>query len=394
MRKKGPLCEFQNTVPERTFPPQKPFTLKGIGNNIVSSPYLFVNKMSDNVHRSQYDSPLKNRVIGAIKLGGKIREAARLFEVPESCARFWWSRFKKTGTTHNQPRSGRPRKVSTGGRKKLIEHAIKHRRLSLRALGKTLNPQISTNTTRRILADAGYHRRVARRKPYLKPLHRKFRREWAERHASWNANLWKHIIWSDECYIHINDKNGRIYVTRRPDEALDDECVINAFNSSDIKVMVWGCFTQNKKGPLVVLEYPGGKGGGMNTSRYIDQVLSGPLLTFYHNMKRSRRYMKLQQDNAPCHTSKKTMQWMSKNRIALFDHPPSSPDLNPIENIWHLLKNHVRSRPRTPTSTAELIQAVRDAWDSISIDTINSLVSSMPDRVDAVLAAEGGHTKY
>ena len=36
VRKKGPSCEFQNTVPERTFPPQKPFTLKGIGNDDVA----------------------------------------------------------------------------------------------------------------------------------------------------------------------------------------------------------------------------------------------------------------------------------------------------------------------------------------------------------------------
>ena len=36
MRKKGPSCEFQNTVPERTSPPQKPFTLKGIGKMTTS----------------------------------------------------------------------------------------------------------------------------------------------------------------------------------------------------------------------------------------------------------------------------------------------------------------------------------------------------------------------
>jgi hypothetical protein len=35
------------------------------------------------------------------------------------------------------------------------------------------------------------------------------------------------------------------------------------------------------KGPLVVLEYPGGKGGGMDSNRYREQVLEGVLLEFY-----------------------------------------------------------------------------------------------------------------
>ena len=40
------------------------------------------------------------------------------------------------------------------------------------------------------------------------------------------------------------------------------------FKQSSIRVMVWGCIMNGQKGPLVVLEYPGGKGGGMNSSRY------------------------------------------------------------------------------------------------------------------------------
>ena len=42
---------------------------------------------------------------------------------------------------------------------------------------------------------------------------------------------------------------------------------------------------EGRKGPLVVLEYPGGKGGGMNSKRYCEQVLEKALGDFYDKMK-------------------------------------------------------------------------------------------------------------
>ena len=220
------------------------------------------------------------------------------------------------------------------------------------------------------------------------------RLKWARKYQTWRLNHWEHVIWSDECYIFIGDTKGTVYVTRRPDEVLDDDCTIKTFSQSPIRVMIWACFAYGYKGPLVVLDYPGGPGGGMNSERYIEQVLSEDFKHFYGSVKRHRRYAIFQQDGAKCHTSKMTMQWLSKNSIKLFPHPASSPDLNPIENLWHTLKQHVRSREHPPTSLSELKQAVREAWDSISIDEINALVKSMPERVQAVLKAKGGHTKY
>ena len=46
-------------------------------------------------------------------------------------------------------------------------------------------------------------------------------------------------------------------------------CVIPKMKQSNIKAMVWAAVMLGKKAPLVVLEYPGGKGGGMKTERYI-----------------------------------------------------------------------------------------------------------------------------
>ena len=62
-------------------------------------------------------------------------------------------------------------------------------------------------------------------------------------------------------------------MTQCPDEEFDKDCLVPTFKQSSVRVMVWGCIMKGQKGLLVVLEYPGGKGGGMNTARYREQVL-------------------------------------------------------------------------------------------------------------------------
>ena len=48
--------------------------------------------------------------------------------------------------------------------------------------------------------------------------------------------------------------------------------------------MVWGCIMEGRKGPLVILKYSGGKGGGITAAQYQNQVLDGPLHDFYQQM--------------------------------------------------------------------------------------------------------------
>jgi hypothetical protein len=106
---------------------------------------------------------------------------------------------------------------------------------------------------------------------------------------------------------------------------------------------VWGIIAKGFKGPLVVLQYPGGKGGGMTAQRYIQQVLKGPFLPFYRQMKRQRPNFRFQQDGMASHCAKATQKWLTDHNIIIFPHPPTSPDLSPIEPVWHILKKHIRA---------------------------------------------------
>jgi len=78
--------------------------------------------------------------------------------------------------------------------------------------------------------------------------------------------------------------------------------------------------------------------------------------------------------------------------------PPNSPDLNPIENVWALLKRALRKRfsklERRTHSAAELFQAAKEEWDLIPQETLDGWIQRMPERLQALLDANRGHTKW
>jgi transposase len=75
-------------------------------------------------------------------------------------------------------------------------------------------------------------------------------------------------------------------------------------------------------------------------------------------------------------------------------HPPNSPDLNPIENIWAHIKHIIAKEYSHITSTKEMKRVVLKIWNDFGDDRWNSLIESMLDRIRAVIVARGGSTPF
>jgi hypothetical protein len=73
---------------------------------------------------------------------------------------------------------------------------------------------------------------------------------------------------------------------------------------------------------------------------------------------------------------------------------PNSPDLNPIENLWKILKDTVQHGSICPKNTSDLRVVIARGWKIISGQKLLLLCHSMPTRLQAVIEASGGHTHW
>jgi len=99
------------------------------------------------------------------------------------------------------------------------------------------------------------------------------------------------------------------------------------------------------------------------------------------------------EDNAPvhkgvCNTTRKELNWET------YEHPPNSPDLNPIENIWAWMKQQITTHHRYISSQKEMQRIVTEMWKNFMDTQWDRLIESMPTRMKAVIKAKGGPTRY
>ena len=103
------------------------------------------------------------------------------------------------------------------------------------------------------------------------------------------------------------------------------------------------------------------------------------------------------QDNAPSHAAGLTTSNLDKvfaKYGKIMERPPHSQDLNPIENLWSIVKRKVYEGGRQYNSTDDRWNAINTAVAEISSDEIKRLTSSVDDRLFSLIVKNGGYVKY
>ncbi len=123
---------------------------------------------------------------------------------------------------------------------------------------------------------------------------------------------------------------------------------------------------------------------------YYVQILQDHLLP-RANKQFGRRW-RFQQDNDPKHTSRVAKYFLDRHIPETIDWPSNSPDLNPIENLWAIIKHRVEKR--RPRDLTELQRFLHEEWEVIDKTILMNLIASMKDRCLAVIKSKGERICY
>ena len=101
-----------------------------------------------------------------------------------------------------------------------------------------------------------------------------------------------------------------------------------------------------------------------------------------------------QEDGDPSHRKKKrgmAQVYLESNWIPTLVHPPQSPDLNPTEGVWNILKQRVRKR--TWRNIEEYKAICQDEWDKITMEEVRARIAEMPNRCKRLVKTGGAPIK-
>lgn len=319
---------------------------------------------------------------------GKVsREIADLLQIDKSTVNRIINKFKTTNSLKDKPRSGRPRKTTARTDKIIKRKSVADPRKTAVDIANELRDEnladVSRSTVSRRLKEVGLIGRIGVKKPLIKPKNKKIRLEFAKKYQHWTEADWRKVLFSDESKFNLFGSDGKKYVRRPQGQRYNSRYQIPTVKHGGGHIMVWGAFSSAGVGPLVRIE------GTMDAVLYRSILAEHMLPYAKKNMPRGWLF---QQDNDPKHTSKLVKEFFNKNKVRVLDFPSGSPDLNPIEHLWQELKIHVGRQKRSNKN--KLWEQLQEQWQNISQDRIQNLISSMPRRCAAVIAAKGMATKY
>lgn len=306
-------------------------------------------------------------------------DISRYLRIDESTVRRWLERYETTGDVEVEQKSGRKRSTTEKQDAMIRSVVAQHSTESAGQIASRLSRKgiiISQTTLRRRLEEAG----VKSMKPNLKPLltdgHMKKIFQWALEHRDVD---WNQVVFTDETSFHMKQVIRRVWKKR-------GEKFYVSTVKHPIKIHAWGCFTQQGFGKLVLFKRT------LNSKLMCNIYKNGLLPSVIKWFGEDSNDWKLLEDNDPKHRSKMSKAFKVDNDIESLPWPSQSPDCNPIENVWALMKLKINGQP--PTSTNNFVARIKKEWKKLSSEFAEKLVSSMENRVKLLIERKGDYINY
>ncbi|CAD5126578.1 DgyrCDS14671 [Dimorphilus gyrociliatus] len=263
-----------------------------------------------------WSQDIRDLVIKKYSEIGKLRATARVLGMAPSSIRYIL-KYKK------------PEQENRGGPKKLSDREIVRMKRILK--------KFKDNKQRRELKRQNFKYKRVRQRTDLTSKDCKHRKAYCLKVISENLD-WSRVIFTDEARFSLSGPNN--FRTWTSNSEKDFRVTKNMGRGG---VLVWGLIISD--GIFEVWRIRSKLNAENYSSFIVEDVL--PVIEEIE-AKMGRQYI-FQQDNAGCHTARKTKRAFKSNNIKPIDWPARSPDLSPIENMWHLTKTMVYDSPQFET---------------------------------------------
>ena len=313
----------------------------------------------------------KYKIIFLHEEGDSIKVIANKMNINRNTVSKWINRYINSNMGRITG-SGRPTICSNDVILAVQNEVNNNKYINLREIKKNLadiNIVLSTYTIKKVLNEHGY---MYQRHTKVFPLseeHKSKRLKFAITYLNFN---WSDVIFSDEVSFWINIPPKRWcnkHITEDHDVTFKHPSKINAWGS----ICVGKSFNLNLFTEI------------MNAKKYVEILNKSFIGKYTENLF-------FLFDNDPKHKSIKANNFIKKNKIKKIDFPPNSPDLNPIENIWALLKKRLAKYHYVSMESFKV--AIENEWHNICTDTIKNSILSMNERLQLIIDNRGEYINY
>ncbi|KAJ5535388.1 hypothetical protein N7527_001642 [Penicillium freii] len=334
------------------------------------------------------------------KWGAKRIQKHAYPHIPLSTIHYTLRQETKRSHGISMPRLGGPRKLTEEDRDRVYDAIQSRPDITREDLLAEVDYKVKAHSIWRLTHEMGLRKWRKMNRPYLTPIYAAKRLNWALTYRYFIPKDWKRVFWSDKTTVERKQGARKEWTFIPPKDQLQNRnsgIQMTLSKGKQSKQMFWACFSGalRKTGLIPLYGDPNAERKGI-TKEVIYSLYRGILPTLLANQDAIFQY-----DNAPTHTAYIVQELLREIGVNVMDWPPYSPDLNPIENLWALLKADIlrvrpwlREMPNNQETWAELVDAAQYAWENLTVHHFVNLAETMPHRVEEVIKYEGWHTSY